>query len=140
MTHDHTNASLEARIDRLEAELRHWQTRAASGVTTRQVTLVDEQGQERATLTADAGGPTIVFRDEAGMVRLKLTLAASGPGMTLADELGHTRAWLGFTKEALRIGFADEDGNSRAFFGVMRSGQPVAKFYDAAGNVVWSAE
>lgn len=141
MAHDNNStAPLEARIERLEAELRHWQERAASGVTTRRVTLVDEQGQERATLTADAGGPTIVFRDGAGMVRLKLTLAASGPGMTLADEQGHTRAWLGFTKEALRIGFADENGNSRAFFGVMRSGQPVAKFYDEAGNVVWSAE
>ncbi|MEQ8844719.1 MAG: hypothetical protein RIB58_07675 [Phycisphaerales bacterium] len=130
-------ATLEQRIERLEAELAALR---AQGVSTRTLRLVDEDGAERAMLTADRNGPTFVFHDNAGAVRMKLSLSESGPGMTLADDKGHTRAWLGFTKDALRIGFADENGNSRAFFGVMRSGQPVAKFYDEAGNVVWSAE
>ena len=130
-------ASLEQRIEQLEAKLaalRH------QGVCTRTLRLVDETGAERALLTADGDGPTLIFHDRAGAVRLKLSLADAGQGDARADEHGHTRAWLGFTKDALRIGFADEHGNSRAFFGVMRSGQPVAKFYDEAGNVVWTAE
>lgn len=133
----------ESRIEALEAQVRalHEElTRLKKGVSTGTLRLVDEDGAERALLTADRDGPTFIFHDRAGTVRMKLSLADSGPGMTLADDKGHTRAWLGFTKEALRIGFADENGNSRAFFGVMRSGQPVAKFYDEAGNVVWSAE
>ena len=139
MSQGSTNGTttLEQRIEHLEAELRALR---AQGVATRTLRLVDEDGAERAVLTADRDGPTFLFHDRSGTVRLKLSLADSGPGMTLADEKGHTRAWLGFTKEALRIGFADDDGNSRAFFGVMKSGQPVAKFYDEAGNVVWSAE
>jgi len=132
--------TLEARIESLEAELHALRDGVGKGVATRSLRLVDETGAERALLTADREGPTFLFHDDAGTVRMKLSLSSSGPGMTLADDKGHTRAWLGFTKEALRIGFADDNGNSRAFFGVMRSGQPVAKFYDEAGNVVWSAE
>lgn len=137
---NNTTHSLEYRIEQLEAELSALRNEAAVSVSTQSLRLVDESGIERAVLVADRTGPTVVFHDDTGTVRLKLSLTSSGPGMTLADENGHTRAWLGFTKEALRIGFADEDGNSRAFFGVMRSGQPVAKFYDEVGNVVWSAE
>ena len=132
--------SLEAYVESLKAELRALRSEVAQGVSTRALRLVDEDGAERAVLTADREGPTFLFNDDAGTVRMKLSLTPAGPGMTLADDKGHTRAWLGFTKEALRIGFADDNGNSRAFFGVMRSGQPVAKFYDEAGNVVWSAE
>lgn len=130
----------QARIEALEAQVRALTAQLAEGVATRTLRLVDEDGAERAIFTADRTGPTLILHDEAGAVRFKLALSAAGPGLTLADEQGHTRAWLGFTKEALRIGFADENGNSRAFFGVMRSGQPVAKFYDEGGNVVWSAE
>lgn len=130
----------EDRIAALEARVQSLTEQLSQGVATRTLRLVDETGAERAMLTADRDGPTFIFHDRAGTIRMKLSLADSGPGMTLADDKGHTRAWLGFTKEALRIGFADDNGNSRAFFGVMRSGQPVAKFYDEAGNVVWSAE
>ena len=135
-------ASLEAQVESLKAELHALRSEVAKGVSTQSLRLVDEDGGERALLTADRDGPTFLFHDEAGTVRMKLSLslATAGPGLTLADDKGHTRAWLGFTKEALRIGFADDNGNSRAFFGVMRSGNPVAKFYDEAGNVVWSAE
>lgn len=132
--------STEERIAALESRVRALTEKLNEGVSTRTLRLVDETGAERAVLTADRDGPTFIFHDGAGTVRMKLSLSDSGPGMTLADDKGHTRAWLGFTKEALRIGFADDNGNSRAFFGVMRSGQPVAKFYDEAGNVVWSAE
>lgn len=129
-----------ARVAELEARVAALEARIAQAIETQSLRLVDEDGAERALLTADRDGPTLIFHDRAGAVRMKLSLAESGPGITLADDKGHTRAWLGFTKDALRIGFADENGNSRAFFGVMRSGEPVAKFYDEDGSVVWSAE
>ena len=132
--------SLEAQVESLKAELRALRSEETQGVATRSLRLVDEDGAGRAVLTAERDGPTFLFHDDAGTVRMKLSLSSAGPGMTLADDKGHTRAWRGFTKEALRIGFADDNGNSRAFFGVMRSGQPVAKFYDETGNVVGSAE
>lgn len=128
------------RIAELEAKVAALEARISRAIETRSLRLVDPNGVERAVVEAGRDGPSLVFCDDAGAVRLKVALSASGPGLTLADEGGKTRAWLGFTKDALRIGFADENGNSRAFFGVMRSGQPVAKFYDEGGNVVWSAE
>ncbi|MEO1008615.1 MAG: hypothetical protein AAFX79_08615 [Planctomycetota bacterium] len=132
--------SAAERIERLESEIEDLKAAMAEGVSTRRVRLVDADGEARAVLEADKDGPTIVLHDTVGTVRMRLALGSAGPGLTLSDEDGHTRAWLGFSNEALRIGFADDKGNSRAFFGVMRSGNPVARFYDAEGKVVWSAE
>jgi hypothetical protein len=76
----------EERLAKLERELADLRAGPKKHVRTRLLEITDENGNNRAVLRADEGGPTLELLDEKGNKRAVLRVDALGPVLYLLDE------------------------------------------------------
>src|SRR5207237_6490152 len=102
-------------------------------MTTRQLAVVDERGQERAILSMLGGSPSLRLNDGAGTLRAFVAVKPDGsPLITLGDAKGTVRAALQVTGGASFLTLADTAGKARAQVAVARD-WPVVSLMDEAG-------
>ena len=71
---------------------------AQDEIRTREITLVDDKGKERASLVTDnTGSVFLVMSDTAGKTRMNLSVSNDGPALTFLDRSGQVRTILGST-------------------------------------------
>jgi len=75
----------EERLAKVERELAALRAELAHSLTTRVVSIVDEQGKIRAGLDVDEDGPSLRLYDEAGKVRAALSVNTDGAGRADAE-------------------------------------------------------
>jgi hypothetical protein len=74
------------------------QASVANEVRAHQITLVDENGRERASLVTDNSGTVfLIMSDAAGKTRVNLSVANDGPSLVFHDPSGQARTILGST-------------------------------------------
>jgi hypothetical protein len=129
-------------------------------VSTKNLQVVDENGDVRVSLSVAEGEPGLILYDENGKTRasIGLGLEDGSPGFALLDENGKGGVALCFffgepalilsDKDNMYRGglslaggdptldLVDKDGNYRAWLG-LDDGEPVLGMYDADGNVLF---
>jgi hypothetical protein len=135
-------------------------------VTTRRLTVVDEQGRARVELAADGGMAYIMLKDEAGVARTGIAVGADGsplialsdangtprvaisgrsdlPCITLADGNGSARLQLALAKDIPSLALMAADKSMRATVAVGSNAQGNAVgfigLFDSSGRSVWQA-
>lgn len=112
------------RIVKLEAKL----SALGQHVRSRNVEVVDEDGNTRATLKEDG----LRVRDQKGRTRAALALTAAGPMVALFDEKVN-RVGLSALASGPLLALMDEKGNSRATISVFSS-EPELTLFDERGE------
>jgi hypothetical protein len=133
--------TLESRVKALERENRGWRRVAvlslailggvvlmgqaprpevSNEVRTRSLVIVDQTGQQRASLGVEPYGAMLFLCDEAGTLRASLGVDPNGlAALALGDEAGKLRASLGVVKNGhVTLLLSDEAGRARAALGV----------------------
>lgn len=101
-------------------------------------TLVDEQGNARATIAMENGGPAIVLTDSRGkgVIRLQVPKVPDKAGIYLIDPVESTDAELAMTMNGPVLHFNDKAGN-RIRLATNELNAPLAAVYDAEGKKVF---
>jgi len=146
---------LEIRIEKLERENRHIKR---LGLTALVVTgliisigqarpqqpdviratkfvLVDENGQQRATLGIENGGPALVLEDTngRGVVQLQVPKIPDKPSLYLSDPRESARVELAMTMNGPVLHFTDKTG-TRVRLAANELNAPLAAIYDDEGK------
>ena len=99
-------------------------------IRAKQFTLVDDKGNDRASLVADnAGSIFLVMFDNAGKTRVNLSVGNEGPTMVFYDPSGQARTIIGST--TLVGSHVNENGIAE------RSPASSIVLFDKAGKLLW---
>ena len=99
-----------------------WTWARPTEVRARRFVLVDEEGQERATLSVDRHGPALRLLDRKGNLRVVLAVDKDGPGLDLFDEKDNLSVVLGSNSDGVVLALADEEGKSGASLVAIKEG------------------
>ena len=100
----------EERLEKLERELADLRAELATCVETREIRVVDENGEPRAGLGMDEYGPRLILLDENDGGRVWLGVEEDGPRLALFGEKGQVHAMLGVSKYRTGLVLSDENG------------------------------
>ena len=146
---------LESRVDRLERENRRLKRlgvtalvvaglivglgqarpRQPEEVRATKFVLVDEGGQQRATLGIENGGPALVLEDTTGrgVVQLQVPKIPDKPSLYLRDPRESARVELAMTMNGPVLHFTDKTG-TRVRLAANELNAPLAAIYDEDGK------
>jgi len=146
---------LEVRVDKLERENRRikrlgYTTLIVAGlvialgqarpqqpevIRATKFVLVDENGQQRATLGIENGGPALVLEDTSGrgVVQLQVPKIPDKPSLYLADPRESARVELAMTMNGPVLHFTDKTG-TRVRLAANELNAPLAAIYDDEGK------
>jgi hypothetical protein len=86
------------RIDRTQEIRQPANATVQDELRAHQITLVDENGRERASLVSDNSGSVfLIMSDRRGKTRINLSVANDGPSLVFLDPSGQQRTILGST-------------------------------------------
>ena len=97
--------------------------------------LVDENGQQRATLGIENGGPALVLEDTngRGVVQLQVPKIPDKPSLYLSDPRESARVELAMTMNGPVLHFTDKTG-TRVRLAANELNAPLAAIYDDEGK------
>lgn len=97
--------------------------------------LVDEHGQQRATLAVEHGGPALVLEDTSGrgVVQLQVPKIPDKPSLYLSDPRESARVELAMTMNGPVLHFTDKTG-TRVRLAANELNAPLAAIYDEEGR------
>ena len=100
-----------------------------------QFVLVDENGQQRATLGVENGGPALVLEDTngRGVVQLQVPKIPDKPSLYLSDPTESARVELAMTMNGPVLHFTDKTG-TRVRLAANELNAPLAAIYDEQGK------
>ena len=104
-------------------------------IRTTKFVLVDENGQQRATLGIENGGPALVLEDTngRGVVQLQVPKIPDKPSLYLSDPRESTRVELPMTMNVPVLHFTDKTG-TRVRLAANELNAPLAAIYDEEGK------
>lgn len=128
-----TKEQLEALSERPDADAPHGEKIVVDSVTARRITIVNEEGEPRATLATVQGTTMLEFSDKGGKKRMVLFAAQARAGIDIGDDSGQIRASLKTTEKGTHLKLQDEHGKVRAMIFEALEGSSIT-LKDANGN------
>lgn len=151
---------LQTRLERLERASCRWQTATLllavllglglflgqarpepREVKAERFVLVDDQGNSRATLAMENGGPSLVLTDSRGKgaIRLQVPKVPDKGAIYLSDAQESADMELAMTQSGPVLHLGDRTGN-RVRLATNELNAPLAAVYDAEAKVLWEVK
>ncbi len=104
-------------------------------IRTRKITLVDEEGRERAVFQATEEGALLAIGDRSGTQRVAIGVSADGvPTLRIGDRNGETRFTIFEQGDFISVGVFGASERIRCMMGVNEDGVPTLAMADSRGT------